>query len=213
MRKILLHDRLRQLVDDHDGGNAREAARRVGMAPMTFADILNGLAKNPRRYTLEKIARAYGVSGDWLSSGEGRGPNSQDPASPIPQVASYRWQRILEEIAPDPGHLRTELAALPLTMGHAIESLPFRVGFSEPGGPNATAVYRDECLSPFVNAWVRLFQFWIDEWGVDAVRQALSTPDVLERLRSGFREPANAETRPKPLPRLSQQGPKRTKSP
>ncbi len=58
-------NRLRQLVDDYDEGYAARAARRIGIAQPTMSNLLAGKYA-PQAETLDMIARAYGVTVDYI---------------------------------------------------------------------------------------------------------------------------------------------------
>jgi transcriptional regulator with XRE-family HTH domain len=62
---------LRRLIDEHDDGNMSKAARRIGISPPSLFVILTGQS-TPRATTLARMARAYGVTQDWLYSGNAR---------------------------------------------------------------------------------------------------------------------------------------------
>ena len=66
-----LSDRLR-LLRDLTGASARGIARLAGLRPEQHLSILEaGKRRDPRTSTVVRMARVYGVTVDWLATGEG----------------------------------------------------------------------------------------------------------------------------------------------
>lgn len=65
-----LGDRLMQLLHDK-GWSAAELARRANVPQPTVHRIGGGATTNPKRETVDKIARALGVKEEWLWTGKG----------------------------------------------------------------------------------------------------------------------------------------------
>jgi phage repressor protein C with HTH and peptisase S24 domain len=62
-------DRLKSLVDEHAGGKVTIFAKKAGIYPGTFDNYLKG--RLPQAEQLLYIRQTYGVSIDWLLTGEG----------------------------------------------------------------------------------------------------------------------------------------------
>lgn len=193
-RPQTLADRVRLLVDSVHEGNVNAAAKDLGIAQATLARIVAAdperRVENPRRDALEKIAKFYNVSADWLLSGEGRGPAPQSPYNVLPQAEVYRWIQFVDRLGvTGPG--REALASLPYGVVNAIHNLPFREDGKTESGLRIRAAYRD-AIALELRAWLKYFAAAIDGWGTERVREHLSKPDVIAELRGRFPTHARA---------------------
>ena len=75
-----LASRLRAKLNERDV-NESELGRRAGVPQSTINRILSGESESPRKSTLVPIARALGVTPEWLLFG-GNEPSEQAPGSP-----------------------------------------------------------------------------------------------------------------------------------
>lgn len=91
-----------------------ELSRRTGMSLRVVSDILEGKSRNPRSDTIQKLARALGVSPGYLVSGEGE----TSPGVPIVGFVSAgeEWLAIdvgsydyLEFSHAEPDHIAVEV--------------------------------------------------------------------------------------------------------
>lgn len=65
-----LADRVRELVDRHDGGDVSRAAKRIGAREADLRAILAAETGKPSLAALSAIVRGYDVDTWWLISGE-----------------------------------------------------------------------------------------------------------------------------------------------
>jgi transcriptional regulator with XRE-family HTH domain len=182
--------RVRSLVESIHGGSINAAATDLGMAHPTLARIVDGRVQSPRSDALEKIGKFYGVSADWLLTGEGKGPAPQTDANVLPQVELYRWYRVVDRIEPN-AELKTVMYALPNAIRNAVNNTPFQVGAQTQHDLRIRASYRD-AVAHELQGWSMLITTWLDGWGTETVRAYLGRDAVMKELRGGFRTPARA---------------------
>jgi len=69
----------------HAGLRQIDAAIRIGVALSTITGWESGRRKRPDSDTAERAAGVYGVSLDWLLTGNGHGPSARQDATGGPQ--------------------------------------------------------------------------------------------------------------------------------
>jgi hypothetical protein len=62
--------RVRELIDQRDGGDVAQAARRIGTRECDLRSIVRGDSSHPSLAALSAIVRGYDVDTWWLISGE-----------------------------------------------------------------------------------------------------------------------------------------------
>ena len=62
--------RVRELIDQFDGGDVPKASRRIGTRESDLRSILAAESNRPSLATLSSIVRGYDVDSWWLISGE-----------------------------------------------------------------------------------------------------------------------------------------------
>jgi transcriptional regulator with XRE-family HTH domain len=89
-----LADRLRALVERDFQGNVNRAAKTWDVPQPTLFRYVNGRTRAPKAEVLQKIAKFYETSVDWLLSGLGVNPlESQYP------IADFRaWERLVKSL-------------------------------------------------------------------------------------------------------------------
>lgn len=61
-----LGGKIRERMEARGDQTVMDASKRTGVSYAAIHAILSGKSTNPKRETLEKIARAYGTTVDWL---------------------------------------------------------------------------------------------------------------------------------------------------
>ena len=167
MPVISLSKRVLRLVEDSHGGNVRAAARDIGVPQQTLQRIVRGSGASPRVDTLQRIARFYRTSVDWLLTGEGAGPNATER-----YAEAFQWLEILRSLDL-PAGLHDVMMELPKATTHAVYGLIVGVHVlpGHPEGPHGRETRElIEALREERRAWVRLVREWVRQFGVARVR-------------------------------------------
>lgn len=93
-----LADRVKLLIDTYWEGNVNRAAKALGIPQPTLQRIGSGKTPNPRVKLLQQIASGCNVSTDWLLTGKGEGPPSQDEKGRYPSGSLLRWDRVVDSL-------------------------------------------------------------------------------------------------------------------
>ena len=93
----MISDRIRQLVDEQDGGNVSAAARRLDCPQRTLAKVYSGETKNPRADLLQAVVKFYLVDPGWLLTGVESGTWATGEAR-TKQQAIHILKQLLESL-------------------------------------------------------------------------------------------------------------------
>ncbi len=195
--------RITALVAFRDNNNVRAAARRVGIPHATLARIAAGRTPNPRAGALTRIASAYGVTTDWLLTGEGEGQTTamtQDLTEDRTAKA-LSAKALSEDVGSDSAdffHLVRELA-LPRPTEVAVWGLVTATRQAEfflaydAGFPFAEVVTDTRHLHDRAEAraWTIVLLDMLKRWGRDELRRRLIRNTLL--IASRFTLPLTGE--------------------
>lgn len=159
-----LGERVRLLVDYRDQGNATAAAKRAGMPVATLDRILRGVVTSPRRDALERIAKAYDVSIDWLLTGA----SAEHPRDA--REALRLWASVVYELQLTPA-LQVAVLDLPTALDDFCDLLDL--------APEILAEQRTHAILAFRDALRRA----IEAHGRPSVREALESRADMIALR------------------------------
>ena len=173
-----LASRVQGLVDRYHGGSVNAAAAAIGVPQRSLARVAAGEVTSPRVAILEAIARYFGVSLDWLTSGVGETP---PVASPIGEAGSawLQWRRLVVDLAL-PAVSREALWHLPLAATWAWRDL---CAGKQEDGKRSTELLA-QVNEAETSLWLMLFRGLIESYGLERVRQALI--DHPDWIRLGF---------------------------
>jgi transcriptional regulator with XRE-family HTH domain len=162
------------LIERH-WGSVNRAASALGLPQQTLSRIVTGETPNPRRQALETLARATGASLDWLLLGTGPEPSSLDSSGRPRLGSTIQWARLLGELGIE-GSLREVLEDLPFTVFFAV------LVVNPDADPHAPADYVRNAVEKCADAWIRLLEGVVAEWGAERVRAALQGDETLAAL-------------------------------
>jgi len=173
-----LGKRLRSLVEQVHAGSVNAAARDLGVAQQTLGRIIDGTVENPRSRLLQKVAEFYGVSIDWLLTGEGA-PPQYDPAEPTSDMA--RWRGLINSLEPS-SDLRTALEGLPLSVLTACVIV--EAGLRKPRQADTEDESRRIASGLEYEAWTTALTRWISIGGEKRVKAQLE--NCIPEIKVGF---------------------------
>lgn len=161
-----LATRLRGIIDRVHEGSVRRAAQLVGIPQPTLDRIVRGASLNPRSDALQRLAQAYDVSIDWLLTGAGKGPDDRT----LLREPLLKWLKIVRLLAVDES-VKAALLDLPRATLNAVST--FGLLCLDPDQPQQAykwvSAFDDEH-----SAWVRFFELWLTDDGVDVVSQLVT---------------------------------------
>ena len=163
-----LAGRVTRLIDRVHAGNVNAAAKDMGLAQTTLAQIASGKVTNPRTAAVERIAWFYGAGVGWLLAGEGSEPRilTANLGETIPQTEGLRWLLIVESLEGSPA-LTTELIYLPEGLGQSA-----RATFRAPPKARQIADLLEANRLHFAS-WIGWLRLLIDVHGVEKTRAIL----------------------------------------
>lgn len=142
------------------GGSVNAAAKAIGLPQQTLDRIVRGQHRAPQVKTLQRIADFYGTTVDWLMTGRGDGPSSDQN-----HLEDRLWQAIAREVADEDTHIYAVLLNLPRSVESAMRIAERSMTPRSKAGADATLAMREERA-----LWSRFFRAWIDHAGIERVR-------------------------------------------
>ncbi len=180
-----LADRLKALIQRDFSGNVNRAAAAWGVPQPTLHRYVSAVTEAPKARTLQKVARYYDTSVEWLLDGVGRSPLEAD--YPTPEFRA--WERLVESLDL-PESIERLMLPLPgsVSSAHTVlctwgmfnwkgKKLPDKRGEAA-----RLALYRAGAMEN--DAWAVWLRGLVASYGKHAVREKLVSE--ADRLRIGF---------------------------
>lgn len=172
-----LATRVADLIDRFHGGSVNAAARDTGVSQPTLSRIAAGTVRRPRRSALERIASFYGVSLDWLETGEEAASGSVDAAAPERWEESREWLRWAATIrrAELPPRVERSVLAWPTTIARTSEGVVRTIVGDSPaqGSSDGPPAAVHEAVRLQCEAWTVVVSAWLDTFEREAVARAI----------------------------------------
>lgn len=165
-----LGDRVTQLIDQFWGGTVYAAAKGWGVPLQTLYRIANGGTANPRATILTRIASACGTTVEWLLTGAGEGPVTQDASGVHVNAGYLRWERAIDRLKLEP-----MVVDAVTQLGFSLWRMSFWLD-RELGGhesPDPHRVNADEWHIEQLNLWAARLESYIEHFGVQRVADAM----------------------------------------
>lgn len=180
-----LAGRLRSLITRDFAGNVNRAAQAWGVPQPTLHRYVSSVTEAPKARTLQRIARFYDTSVEWLLDGVGRSPLEGD--YPTPEFRA--WEKLVKTLElpefverlmlPLPGRLSS--AHLVLCDWGMFNWRGKRLAEKQAKAARL-ALYRAGAME--FDAWAEWLRGLVSSYGKRAVREKLMSE--ADRLRIGF---------------------------
>lgn len=179
--------RVNALIDRFFGGNRTKAATAWRVPQPTVQRLAVGTTATVRATTLARIAAAHDTTIDWLMSGRGPDPLSNDP---LPYVEYRDFRQLVESLKLSP-EIRQAVLSLPMPIATAHTILcdwglmapePLQAQADGIRQTSRDARYKASALN--FASWGYLFDGMIKAYGRGRVREKLESE--LRRIRLGF---------------------------
>ena len=183
--RIDLADRIQDLIKRDFAGNLNRAANAWGVPQPTLHRYVNRRTDEPRARQLQRIAKFYGTTIDWLLDGVGTGPLE----SPYPIVELRAWETLVKALKL-PAAVEPVVLAMPGSISSAHTTLCEWGMFNWQGKtaserktePAQRARWLASALE--LEAWTVWLRGLITSYGKAAVRNKLCSE--VDRVRLGF---------------------------
>ena len=176
----MLSERVQEIVGLFWDGNAKAAAKQLGIPQNTLYRIVSGETPNPRANVLATIAKFAGTTVEYLLTGEGQGPQLIDPRGRRVSGGSHRWFRAVTALFPSNCGVREALDGVPFGPTGFL-ALVLRDVDGHPTGA-ATSQRRldiyNRVQATCAEAWAELLEAAIKAYGADAVREKLESAEL-----------------------------------